>query len=193
MFAVDDVLVADDLVNAPFCCNLGACHGACCVHGDSGAPLESEERAVLEEILPVVRKYLRQEAIDVIEHEGVWSEVGKEEFATTCVDGAECVFVTYDGPVAKCAIQMAHEEGRIDFPKPISCHLFPVRVEKLGEHDALNYERVFLCTSAVRKGRRDGVMLHDFLRTPLTRKYGQAWYERFRDACEARERDLQSS
>lgn len=193
MFAVDDVLVSDDLLNAPFSCNLGACHGACCVQGESGAPLESEERFVLEEVLPVVKKFLRREALEVIEQKGVWEEVGKQEYAATCVDDAECVFVAYEGPVAKCAIQLAHDEGRIDFPKPISCHLFPVRVEKLGELDALNYEHVSLCVSAVRKGRRAGIKLYDFLRTPLTRKYGEAWYDRFRDACQARERELHPS
>ncbi len=98
MFAVDHVLISDDLLDAPFCCNLGACHGACCVKGDSGAPLEPEERARLEEILPEVRKNLRPEALKVIEQKGVWEEVGKEEYATTCVGGEECVFGTYDGP-----------------------------------------------------------------------------------------------
>lgn len=193
MFAVDDILVSDDLLDAPFCCNLSACLGACCVKGESGAPLESEERFALEDALPAVRKYLRPEALDVIENQGVWEEVGKHDYATTCVDGAECVFVTYVGRVAKCALQMAHDEGRIDFPKPISCHLFPVRVEKLGETDALNYERVSLCTSAVRMGARRGVQLSDFLRAPLTRKYGSAWYERFREACRERAHDLQRS
>ncbi len=193
MFAVDDVLISDDLLGAPFCCNLSACLGACCVQGESGAPLESEERFVLEESLPAVRKYLRPEALEVIDKKGVWEEVGKGEYATTCVDDAECVFVCYDGPVARCALQLAYEEGRLDFPKPISCHLFPVRVEKLGEMDALNYERVSLCNSAIRRGRRSGVELVDFLRVPLTRKYGSAWYERFKEACRVRSHDLQTS
>lgn len=197
MFAVNHggarVLVSDDLLDAPFCCNVSACLGACCVHGESGAPLEPPERTVLEEILPVLRPDLRPEALEVIDEQGAWEEVGKGEYATSCVGGAECVFVVYDGAVAKCAIQKAHVEGRIDFPKPVSCHLFPVRVEHLGEYDALNYERVSLCTSAVRKGRRDGVALYDFVREPLVRKYGTAWYEAFREACEDRKEDLDSS
>lgn len=193
MFAVDDVLVSDDLLNAPFSCHLSACRGACCVQGESGAPLVSDERDVLEDLLPVVRKYLRPEAVEVIEKKGVWEQVGREEFATTCVGGAECVFVSYDGPVAQCAIQLAYQDGQTNFPKPISCHLFPVRVEKLGEHDALNYERVALCKSAVRKGRRESTELIDFLKAPLTRKYGAAWYDRFREACEDRRRALQPS
>lgn len=197
MFAVHhndtNVLVSDDLVDAPFCCNLNACHGACCVQGEAGAPLEPEERVDLEEILPAVRRDLRLEALRVIDEDGVWEEVGKGQYATTCVDGAECVFVTYDGPVAKCAIQKAYIEGRVGFPKPISCHLFPVRVESLGEFDALNYERVSHCTPAVRSGRRHGVALYDFLREPLIRKYGEAWYLAFRKACELRRELLDSS
>lgn len=191
MFAVDHkdthVLVSDDLVDAPFCCNLHACHGACCVEGDSGAPLESEERTYIEAALPVVRSSLRPEALRVIEKDGVWEELGDGSYATTCVDGAECVFVSYDGPVAKCALQQAYEQGRIEFPKPISCHLYPVRIERLGDLDALNYERITLCSPAVRKGRRSGVALYEFLREPLVRKYGEAWYEAFKEACVARQ------
>lgn len=193
MFAVDDVLVSDDLLEAPFCCNLGACHGACCVEGDSGAPLEREELEILEEVLPSVRKYLRPEALKVIEEHGVWEEIAPDEFATTCVEGRECVFVTYDGPIARCAIQLAHRDGRTDFPKPVSCHLFPVRVARFGNVDALNYERVGLCEPAVKKGKRDGVQLYDFLREPLTRKYGEDWYRKFRDACEERRALLDTS
>ncbi|MEX0822586.1 MAG: DUF3109 family protein [Rhodothermales bacterium] len=192
MFAVDykdtHVLVSDDLVDASFCCNLGACLGACCVEGESGAPLQPDERRRLEELLPVVRSDLREEALRVIESEGVWEEVGKGEYATTCVDGSECVFVTYDGPVARCAIQKAHEEGRIDFPKPISCHLFPVRIVRIADIDALNYQSVPMCSPALRKGRKEGMALYSFLREPLVRKYGKDWYEAFEKACEERSR-----
>ena len=187
MFAVDNILVSDAVLDAPFSCHLGRCLGACCVHGDRGAPLEPEERAELERILPIVRKDLRPEALAVIEAEGVWVEEEPGEYATTCVGGRECVFVRYEGdakrPVAKCAIQQAYHEGRVDFEKPISCHLFPIRVEAYGGTDVLNYEQIDLCAPAVVHGRRRGVQLFDFLRAPLTRKYGAAWYESFRDAC----------
>lgn len=193
MFAVDNVLISDDLLDAPFSCNLGACHGACCVQGESGAPLEPEETVALDRLLPIVLADLRPEARAVIAERGAWEEIAPGEYATTCVDRAECVFVTYDGPVAKCALQKAHLAGKVDFPKPISCHLFPIRVEDFGEVDALNYEQVGLCTSAVRKGRRNGVQLHDFLQEPLVRKYGEAWYRKFRDACEERRELLRTS
>lgn len=186
MFVVDDILISDDLLDAPFACNLGACLGACCVHGTSGAPLEPEECAVLEALLPRVRKHLTPEALAVIERKGVWEEIGPNEYATTCVGRGACVFVTYEGPVAKCALQKAHQAGRIDFPKPISCHLFPVRVEDYGDLEVLNYEQVPLCDSARVHGRRRRVYLTDFLHEPLRRKYGEAWVQKFREACEER-------
>jgi hypothetical protein len=183
MFAVDDILITDAVLDAPFACNLGACHGACCVIGASGAPLEPEERAELEAALPVVEKDLRPEARAAIARDGVWVEEAHGEYATTCVDDAECVFVVYDGPVAKCAIQKAYYAGRLGFEKPISCHLFPLRVEEYAGATVLNYEQIDLCRPAVTHGRRGGILLHDFLRAPLTRKFGAEWYERFRTAC----------
>ena len=186
MFVVDNILISDDLLEAEFSCNLGACRGACCVHGDSGAPLEPSERAELEKVLPIVRNRLRPEALQVIEEAGVWEGTESGGFATTCVDGAECVFVRYDGPVAKCAIQEAHHRGETAFVKPISCHLFPIRVTDLGDFDALNYEEIDICASGRRKGIKERIYLTDYLDIPLTRKYGADWYRKFSDACSER-------
>ncbi len=187
MFAIDDVLVSDALLDAPFACHLSRCLGGCCVHGDRGAPLEPDERAELERALPAVARDLRPEALEVIDEEGAWVEEEPGRYGTACVGGRECVFVVYDGdprrPVAKCALQQAHRAGRIDFEKPLSCHLFPVRIETVGETDLLNYERIGLCSPAIQRGRRHATQLYDFLREPLTRKYGAAWYEQFRAAC----------
>lgn len=186
MFAVDNILISDDLVGASFCCNLSACRGACCVHGDSGAPLDPDERRDLEEVLPLVRKYLRPAALDVIEKKGVWEESSPGHYAATCVGDAECVFVRYEGPMAMCTIQDAHLRGDTDFPKPISCHLYPVRIEDLGDGEALNYEQIELCSTAVRYGRRNGIRLAEFLEEPLTRRYGSKWYQDFLAACKER-------
>lgn len=186
MFAVDNILVSDDFLEARFACNLGACLGACCVQGDSGAPVEADERQRLEEVLPIVRKDLRPEALEVIEEKGVWEEVAPKKYATTCVGSAECVFVTYDGPVAKCAIQKAFQEGKTDFEKPISCHLYPIRISDHGEMEALNYEQIGICRPGRRNGARNGILLVDFLEEPLTRKYGPDWYARFRKTIDER-------
>jgi hypothetical protein len=186
MFAVGNILVSDELLDAPFACNLGACLGGCCVQGDAGAPLDSEERADLEAVLPVVRKYLRPEALAVIAEKGAWEETAPGHFSTTCVERAECVFVTYDGPVAKCAIQKAYREGQIDYEKPVSCHLYPIRIETVGDYDTINYERIDLCAPGVKFGRKAGIQLADVLREPLIRKYGEAWYDEFKRVLEAR-------
>lgn len=187
MFAVNDILISDAVLDAPFACHLGRCLGGCCVHGDRGAPLEPEERAELDRALSVVAKDLRPEALAVIEEQGPWVEEEPGHYATSCVDGRECVFVVYEGdpkrPVAKCALQQAHHAGRLDFEKPISCHLFPIRIEEVGGTEVLNYEQIDLCAPAVIRGRRHDVQLYDFLRAPLTRKYGADWYEAFRTAC----------
>jgi hypothetical protein len=195
MFAVDDILISDDLLEAPFACDLGRCRGACCVHGDRGAPLEPEERAELDAALPVVWDALRPEARAVIEREGTWVEEAPGEYGTACVGGRECVFVVYEGGgpakgVAKCALQRAYHAGRLAFEKPISCHLFPIRIEEWVGTTVLNYERAELCRPAVAQGSRLGVLLPDFLRAPLTRRFGAEWYERFRAACRERAAEL---
>jgi len=179
MFVVDDVLISDDVVQAAFSCNLTACRGACCVQGASGAPLETSELAKVDSVLDAVRGRLRPEALDVIDQEGVWEEIAPGHYATTCVGDAECVFVRYDGPVAKCAIQEAYHEGKVDFEKPISCHLYPIRVQRLGEFEALNYEQIDICAPGRVNGKDMGIGLAEMLQGPLTRKYGQDWYAQF--------------
>jgi hypothetical protein len=179
MFIVDNVLITDDLVEAAFCCNLGACHGACCVQGTSGAPLTVDELQEVEDVLPIIRNRLRPEALKVIEEKGVWEELGDDYYVTTCVGEAECVFVRYDGRVAKCSIQEAYHEGKTSFEKPISCHLYPIRVEQLGEYETLNYEQIDICKPAIPHGKRIGIGLAEFLEGPLVRKYGKGWYDQF--------------
>ncbi len=190
MFAVDHVLVSDDLLDAPFACNLGACLGGCCVQGTAGAPLEKDERGMLESALPTVAHLLTPEARATIARQGVWEETAPGHYNTTCVEGGQCVFVTFEGRVAKCALQHVHAQGKIDFPKPLSCHLYPIRVERYDDLEVLNYEQIGLCAPARRHGARIGLQAADLLEEPLTRRYGQAWYERFRLALEQRRADL---
>ena len=198
MFAVDHVLVSDALLDAPFACHLGSCFGACCVHGDRGAPLDPDEREALDAALPVVEEKLRPEARAEIARRGTWEGDERGGYHTTTVRGRECVFVVYDGGaqsgVAKCALQQAFWEGKLGFEKPVSCHLYPVRVETYGEGpdatDVLNYEAIELCAPAVPHGRRTGVQLADFLERPLTRKYGAAWFATFRETLRQRRADV---
>jgi len=193
MFVVEDKLISDELLDAPFTCHLAACRGACCVQGESGAPLEPDERALLETLLFEVAPYLNPEALAVIDEKGVWEEIEPETYAIPCTDDGACVFVTYDGLVAKCAIQQAYLDGRIAFPKPISCHLFPVRVERIGTYEVLNYEQVSFCNTARIAGRRQGIYLLEMLRDALVRKYGAVWYDALCQAGIDRARQLNRS
>jgi len=186
LLLVDNILISDDLVSARFACNLGACHGACCVQGTSGAPLDEEELSRVDAAAEALRADLRPVARRIIGARGAWENIPGSGYATTCVGQGECVFVVFDGPVAKCAIQKAWQEGRIDWIKPLSCHLYPIRIDDLGDMELLNYERMDMCLPAVAKGQRDGMYLSDYLEAPLTRKYGADWYARFKEACRDR-------
>lgn len=190
MFAVDHVLVSDALLDAPFCCALSACKGGCCVEGDRGAPLLPEERDELERALPIVGPRLRPEAHEVIGREGVWEGNDREGYATTTVGGRECVFVVYRKGIALCALQEAYRQGKLAWEKPISCHLYPIRVETYGEGESrvevLNVESIEMCAPAIPHGRRMGLQLAEFLARPLERRYGAEWVARFREALAER-------
>jgi hypothetical protein len=186
MFEVEDILVSEDIVDAPFTCNLAACRGGCCVQGDAGAPLEEEECSWLEGILPAVSPDLSAEARRVLDEKGPWERTRDGRYVTSCVGEAECVFVVFDAGIAKCGIQKAWFEGRVDRPKPISCHLFPIRVSQRGGTEALYYEEISICDPARACGRRNDVDVARFLREPLVRKYGEGWYDKFCEAVDAR-------
>lgn len=194
MFAVGPVLVSDALLDAAFACDLGACRGACCVDGERGAPLEPEERAELEAALAVVGPGLLPEARATIAREGVWEGDARRGYATTTVAGRACVFVVYDRGVATCAVQRAYHAGKLGWEKPVSCHLYPIRVERYGDGpdavDVLNYETIDLCAPARSHGRRTRAALAHVLARPLTRRYGPEWYARFLAAWRARRADL---
>jgi hypothetical protein len=197
MFAVDHVLVSDDLLDAPFACDLAACRGGCCVQGEAGAPLEPDERAAIEAVYPVVEAMLTPEARRVVAHEGVWEETAPGHYNTACVPAGRhgsgaCVFATFERGIALCSIEKAQRAGRTDVQKPLSCALYPLRIQTYGDPgtpetlDVVNYERIALCDPARACGARTGTALADFLEGPLTRRYGSAWFTRFRAAVRER-------
>lgn len=192
MFVVDHILVSDDIATEAFLCHPGRCHGACCVHGDSGAPLEENELEWLEEVVPQVDHYLSFASRRVLAHEGPWDMTSDGRYATRCIDGGECVFVAFEGPVARCAIHKAYLDGKTEHPKPISCHLYPVRAEVYGDQQVLNYERVEICDAGRKKGLASTMPLSRFLREPLVRKFGEPWYEKFVIACDDRRSVMQA-
>lgn len=177
MIEVQGSLVHEDLLKEQFVCNLDKCKGICCVEGDSGAPLDRAELAVLEEIYEHVKPYMTDKGIQTIEEQGTWVRDSDGDYTTPCVDkNKECAYVIWDNGTSKCAIEKAYLEGKISWKKPISCHLYPIRITKYPEFDILNYDRWHICHSACTFGRELKVPVYQFLKEPLIRKYGEEWY-----------------
>jgi hypothetical protein len=177
MIKVGEVLVSDDIAQKEFVCNLTKCKGACCVEGDFGAPLLESELAILEEIYPQVKPYLSKEGIAVIEKEGTHTVDDEGELCTPIIGGRECVYAIYDEKkILKCGIEQAYNDGKISFKKPISCHLYPIRITKKKNFEAVNYNKWHICSDACTLGKELQVPLYKFLKEPLIRKYGEGWY-----------------
>ena len=177
MIEVGSVLVHEDVIKENFVCNLNKCKGACCLEGDSGAPLEAAELDILKEIYPKVKPFMTAKGIATIEREGTHVTDYDGEYTTPCVEkNKECAYVTWENDITKCAIEKAYEQGAINWKKPISCHLYPIRITKYPEFDVLNYDRWSICSPACSFGNELKVSVHQFLKGPLTRKYGAEWY-----------------
>lgn len=178
MVQIDDTIISLDVFDAKFICDLDKCKGECCIEGESGAPLEDDEVAKLEAVLPIVWDDLSEEAKAVINAQGVAYEDMDGDMVTSIVNGKDCVFTCYDASgMCKCAIEKAYREGKIDFYKPISCHLYPIRLEKYREFTAVNYHRWSVCKAAEILGQKEGLPVYKFLKEPLIRKFGSEWYE----------------
>ena len=179
MIIIGQTLVSEELLEQQFVCDLNACKGACCIEGESGAPLEQHELLLLEESLDGARPYLRPEGIAVIDEQGPYTLDDDGDFVTSLVGkhGA-CAFVTYDEKgIAKCGLEQAHNDGKTNWKKPISCHLYPVRLAQLKEYVAVNYHRWQVCEPACACGKSLKVPVYKFLKDPLVRRFGQEWYE----------------
>jgi Fe-S-cluster containining protein len=178
MIIVGQTLVSEELLEECFVCDLNACKGACCIEGESGAPLEQDELLLLEDSLEAVRPYMRPEGIAVIDEQGPYTVDDDGDFVSSLVGkhGA-CAFVTFDEKgIAKCALEQAYNDGKTSWKKPISCHLYPVRLAKLKEYTAVNYHRWQVCEPACACGKSLKVPVYKFLKDPLTRRFGLDWY-----------------
>lgn len=178
MIAIGKTLISDDLLDKKFVCDLNACKGECCVAGDSGAPLDKEELPLLEEVFPKVKPYMTKKGIKVVEKNGPWVKDSDGDYTTTLVsEGAECAFVFFDeNKIAKCAIEAAYNDKKVNWRKPISCYLYPVRIDKHKTYDAVNYHRWNICKPACECGTKLNVPVFMFLKEPLTVKYGKEWF-----------------
>ena len=170
-------LISEDLLEEVFVCDLSACKGACCVEGGSGAPLEEDEKRVLDEIWPVIREYLPEENQQEVDRQGTWVTDWDGEPETPLRKGCECAYAYFDADgVAKCAIERAHLDGVVDFKKPVSCHAYPVRITSYEHYDALNYHRWPICDAARVCGQATKLSVLDFCKDALIRKFGESWY-----------------
>jgi hypothetical protein len=184
---VQDILISDDIIEEQFMCNLNACKGACCWEGDFGAPLEKAELETLDHIYPDVKPFLSPAGIQAIEKQGTYTYTKEaNEYSTPLIDNGPCAYMTYDkNGVAQCGIEQAHNAGKVDFKKPISCHLYPIRVTSSADSgfQALNYDRWDICSAACELGKSQQMPVFRFVKDALIRKYGEAFYEELEAAA----------
>ncbi len=178
MIQIGDTIVSFDVIEKNFICDLAHCKGICCVEGDSGAPVEEEEQKLLEDVLPLVWDDLAPIAQDLINKQGVTYRDRDGDLVTSIVNGKDCVFTCYDADgMCKCAIEKAYRAGLTTFYKPISCHLYPIRLGTYGVYTAVNYHRWGVCKAAELLGKKEHVPIYKFLKEPLIRKFGEDWYQ----------------
>lgn len=183
---VGKVLLSTEIVTEYFCCDLSACHGQCCVDGESGAPLTLDEAAELERLLPTIEDSLSAEARKVIADQGVAYVDVEGDLVTSIVNGQDCVFTCYEDGCCLCAAERAYREQLTDWCKPISCALYPIREKRLSNgYVGLNYHRWSVCDPARRKGQELRLPLYRFLKSPLTRRFGEAWYKELEATVDA--------
>ena len=176
MFQLGKTIVSEDILEKEFVCNLSACKGSCCIDGEAGAPLDEDELKQLMDVYPKVKPYLREEGIKAIEKQGLFI-TNEGEYETPLIEGKDCAFVIFDdNTTAKCAIEEAFNNGDISWKKPISCHLYPVRIMQYSEFAAVNYHQWPICSDACTLGKELQIPVYKFVKEALIRKFGEDWY-----------------
>ncbi len=176
MFQLGKTIVSEDIIEKEFVCNLSVCKGKCCIDGEAGAPLEEEELKILLDIYPKVKPFLKAEGITAIEDQGLFI-TNEGEYETTLINEKECAYSIFDNNnTAKCGIEEAYNQGVIDWEKPISCHLYPVRIMEYSEFSAVNYHKWPICDDACTLGKELQVPVYKFVKEALIRKFGKDWY-----------------
>jgi len=177
MIQIDDKIISLELFEEQFICNLDKCNGNCCVFGDSGAPLEDDEAEILEEIHDKIKNYISIKGNNAIENQGKWVIDDDGDKVTPLIDGKECAYTVFEKGIAFCGIEKSYEAGIVDFPKPVSCHLYPIRISKVGQMTALNYHKWEICEPARILGKKNNMPVFRFLKNSIVRVYGQSFYE----------------
>jgi len=184
MIIIDKTLVSDDVLEKQFVCSLEKCKGACCVEGDSGAPLDWEETMEIEKVYDEVKPYMAEEGIATVEKYGKWVVDSEGDFVTPLVKGVkQCAYTFFENGIAHCAFEKAFKEGKSDFRKPVSCHLYPIRITKYENYDAVNYNHWNICSPGCVNGKSLGIATYQFVKDALIRKYGEEWYKQLEGAA----------
>lgn len=178
MIVIDNTIVSENIIKVNFCCDMKKCKGACCIEGDAGAPLEMEEIAILEDIFESIEPYMTKKGIEEIKKTGMFDYDSDGNFVTPLINNKECAYACFNSDEAGCAIENAFNDGKIDFQKPVSCHLYPVRITKYKDYDAVNYHEWIICKQGLRKGKKLNLPLYKFLKKPLIRKFGKEWFNK---------------
>lgn len=176
MIQIDDTIVSLDVIEKQFCCDLNSCRGVCCIEGDSGAPLETDEIIEIENALPSISVFLSEKSKEVIENSGIAMIDCDGDLVTQLIDNKECVFVTFIDGIAECAIEKTWKKGKCSVKKPLSCHLYPIRITNYNKFVAVNFHNWEICKPALQKGNNEGLYLYKFSKDALIRKFGKNWY-----------------
>lgn len=185
MIEIDDKIISTEILTEEFCCPLDECRGECCVEGNAGAPLEIEEVDILEEEYENYKPFMTPEGIEVVEREGFMYVDSDGDYCTPLVNDAECAYSVVENGMTLCAIEKAYRAGKTTFKKPISCHLYPIRVKKFSHgFYGLNLHRWDICRCAFACGKRNGVKLYRALQEPIERCFGKEFYEQLCEAAE---------
>lgn len=177
MILLENTIVSEDILEKNFICNLSACKGACCIEGDSGAPITKDELEILEAELENIKPYLTAVSLEAIKTQNFWEKDTDGDLVTTCLPTGECNFSLRDeAGMLKCGIEQAYRDGKASIQKPLSCHLYPIRISNVGEFEALNYHRWDICKPACKLGEEHQVPVYQFLKEPLIRKFGADWF-----------------
>lgn len=184
MIQIENTLVSFDIFEKKFCCDLTVCKGVCCIDGDSGAPLEKDEPRKLKQNYGSIKDFMKPEGILAVEKQG-FAVIDKDgDLVTPLIEGCECAFAIEENGSCWCAVEKAWTQGKSDFRKPVSCHLYPIRITRYPEFEVLNYNKWEICQCARLKGEKEGIPLYRFLKEALVAHYSEEWYEQLEYAAQ---------
>lgn len=184
MIQIENTLVSFDIFEKKFCCDIQECKGQCCVEGDSGAPLEAGEQARIEANYDSFCAFMKPEGRKAVEEQGFAVVDGEGDLVTPLIGNRECAYSIEENGICWCAIEKAWTKGLSDFRKPVSCHLYPIRISHYAGFEALNYNKWNICRCARLRGEQEGMPLYRFLKEALIERYGEEWYAQLEIAAQ---------